>query len=144
MNPTTAAEARRSIQEGNVAWGNARLALDRAAYERMLAADFHVLLGGQRLSRHAFIERVAKHPQDLQLTRFDATVLTVQAVGDAWVAVILEKLEYRRQSTASTECILAITRDGWRQGSEGWQVLYSELVGEERWRDGERPAMAGW
>ena len=144
MDTTTPAAARKAIQEGNVAWGNARVALDRAAYEKMLAGDFHVLLRGQRLSRHDFIELVAKHPPDLRLTRFDATVLTVQATGDAWVSMIAEKLEYRRQSTAGTDYVLAITRDGWRRKDGRWQVLYSELIGEERWRDGERPPMAVW
>lgn len=144
MNTTTPAEARKSVQEGNIVWGNARVALDRAAYETMLASDFYVLLRGQRLSRHDFIERVSKHPPDLRLTRFDATALTVQAVGDAWVSMILEKLEYRRQSTGGTDYILAITRDGWRLSNGGWQILYSELIGEERWRDGEHPPMADW
>ena len=144
MTDTHPAQARQAIQAGNILWGAARVALDRTLYERMLAPGFHVLLRGQRLARDEFIERVARDPPDLRLSRFEATVLTVQPSGADWVAMILEKLEYRRASTGTTDYILAITRDGWRQSVSGWQILFSELVGEERWRDGEHPPMGDW
>jgi hypothetical protein len=144
MTNTSASHAREAIQAGNVLWGAARVALDRAAFERMLAPGFQVFLRGRRLGRREFIDEVARHPPNRRLTRFEATVLTVQPSSDDWAAIILEKLEYRRASTGTTDFVLAITRDRWRRSAEGWEVHSSELIGEERWCDGERPPMADW
>ena len=47
----TTAEARRIIADGNREWGRARVALDRAAFEKTLAPDFYVQLPDRKITR---------------------------------------------------------------------------------------------
>src|SRR5947209_2161723 len=100
-SPVSREEARTMIQQGNAAWAKARVALDRATFEKMLAPapEFYVQLSdGRRLTREQFLERITAYPPGVNLLRFDATVLTVEPQGDHWVAVILEKLEVERKT----------------------------------------------
>src|SRR4051812_47435078 len=93
-SPVSVQEARRVIQDGNIEWGRARVAHDKAAFEKRLAPDFYVNAGGQRHTREEFITNISTVRPDVKMTRFDATVLTVVPKGDAWEAIIQEKLEF--------------------------------------------------
>jgi hypothetical protein len=148
--PVTRVEARQHIQEGNIAWGKARVALDRNAFDRIMgpASEFYVRFSdGKRMDRQQFLERISSPPAGIHLTRFDASVLTVEPNGDDWVCIILEKLAIERTGPggkAETEYVVSITRDGWRRLSDGrWVVLFSEQVGQEHWK-GAPPPLAIW
>ena len=56
------AEARKAIQDGNIAWGKARVAIDKSAFEKMLAPDLYVQLADRRLTRQQFIDRISSYP----------------------------------------------------------------------------------
>jgi hypothetical protein len=140
-------EARAAIQAGNVAWGDARVGYDRDTFERMLAPAFYVRLPDRRLTRQEFIDLISTPPTGARLARFDASVLTVQPDGDSWIAIIVERIE--RVSTVAggaptRERILAVTRDGWKWEGDRWVVLFSELIGEERWPDAVIPPAREW
>src|SRR3984885_4623776 len=141
------AEARKAIQDGNIAWGKARVTIDKRAFERMLGPDLYVQLSDRRLTRQEFIDRISSYPPGITLTRFDASVLTVEPNGDDWVAIILEKIEYDRKDSdgkAEKEYAAWITRDGWRKvSSDKWLILFSEEVGHEQWK-GTPPPLAKW
>ena len=66
------AEARKAIQ--------ARVALDKNTIERMLAPDLYVQTHDRKLTRQEFIDAIFSRPYTL--TRFDATVLTVEPRGN--------------------------------------------------------------
>jgi hypothetical protein len=141
------AEARKAIQEGNIAWGKARVAIDKSVFEKMLAPDLYVQFSDRRLTRQQFINRISSYPPGITLTRFDANVLTVEPSGDDWVAIILEKIEFEhKDSDGKTEKEYAawITRDGWRKvSSDKWLILFSEEVGHEQWK-GSAPPLENW
>lgn len=143
------AEARKVIQDGNIAWGKARVALDKNTFEKMLAPapDFYVQLSDRRLTRQEFIDRISAPPPGVTLTRFDASVLTVEPKGDDWVAIIFEKLEIERKGAdgkTEKEYIVSMTRDGWRKvSSDKWLILFSEQVSQEHWK-GTPPPLANW
>src|SRR5438876_397387 len=79
----SSAEARKAIQ--------ARVAMDKNTIERMLAPDLYVQTPDRKLTRQEFIDAIFSRPYTL--TRFDATVLTVEPRGNDWAALVLEKLE---------------------------------------------------
>src|SRR3954469_17037668 len=93
-----AAEVRKVIQDGNTAWGKARVAHDRATFEKMLSPDFFVQVPEKKVSRQAFIELSSTPLPTAKMTRFDPVVLTVERDGDAWEALILERLESERST----------------------------------------------
>ena len=140
----TAAEARRIIADGNVAWGKARVALDQGTFEKMLAPDFYVLLPDQRMTRQQFLDRISSNPPGARLTRFDASVLTVAPSAEGWVALIQEKIEYERADGQGKTYALWITRDGWKKIGDRWVVTSSEALGNEFWRDGATPPFKDW
>ena len=45
------AEATKAIEDGNITWGKARVAIDKNAFERMLEPDLYVQLSDRRLTR---------------------------------------------------------------------------------------------
>jgi hypothetical protein len=141
------AEARKVIQDGNVEWGKARVALDKDTFEKMLAPDLYIQLPDRRLTRQQFIDLISSYPPGVKLTRFDAHVLTVAPNGDDWVAIILEKVEYvHKDADGKMEkvYIAEVTRDGWRKvSSDKWLILFSEEVGHETWK-GTPPPLANW
>jgi hypothetical protein len=141
-SPVTAAEARKIIADGNRQWGKARIEYDKETYEKMLAPDFYVLLQGQKLTRQQFIEAISVQRPGVELTRFDATVLTVQRDGDAWIAVIHEKLEI--DTPGGKVYSLWITRDGWKKVNDQWVITFSEAIGSENWQGGEKPPFPDW
>ncbi len=139
----TAAEARKIIADGNRDWGRARVALDKTTFEKMLASDFYVQLPGRRLTRQEFIDGISAERPGAKLTRFDATVLTVQRTADGWVAVIHEKLEIEGPD-GSKGYSLWITRDGWKQEDGRWLITFSEAIGFENWVGGAKPPFPYW
>jgi hypothetical protein len=117
-------EARKIIVELNREWGKARVAFDKPTFEKMLAPDFYVQLADQKLTRQEFIDEISAPSRGGKLTRFDVEVLTVEPSGDAWVAVIEEKLEFARgtergTSTASGSPVIA----GRSSATGGWLCL---------------------
>lgn len=133
---TTREQARSAIEAGNIAWGQARVAIDTVAFERMLAPDLYVQLSsGQRLTRKQFIDEISNYAQGVSLTKFDASVLLIEPKGSDWTAIILEKLEFKiKAPDGKTETRHAtwVTRDGWRKvGGNRWLILFSEEVGHE-------------
>jgi hypothetical protein len=140
-------EARKAIQDGNVEWGRARVAIDKNAFEKMLAPTLYVQVGGRRLSRQQFIDRISSPPPGVTLTRFDARVLTVAPNGHDWVAIILEKIEFERKDASGKtekEYWAWVTRDGWRKvAGDSWLILSSEEVSHENWK-GTPPPLANW
>lgn len=141
-SPLTAAEARKVIADGNRQWGKARIEYDRETFERMLDPDFYVLIQGRKLTRQEFIDAISVQRPGVKLTRFDATVLTVQQSEGNWVAVIHEKLEL--DSPEGKVYSLWITRDGWRKVDDQWFITFSEAIGSEQWRGGEKPPFPDW
>jgi hypothetical protein len=141
------AEARKAIQGGNIEWGKARVATDKNTFEKMLAPDLYVQLSDRRLTRQQFIDHISSYPPGVTLTRFDASVLTVEPNGDDWVALIFEKIEIERKSAdgqTEKEYVVSITRDGWRKvSSNKWLALFSEQVSHEHWK-GTPPPLANW
>ncbi len=138
------AEARKIITDGNREWGRARVALDKAAFERTLAPDFYVQMPDQKISRQEFLDMISSHPKGGRLVRFDASVLTVEPSADGWVAVIQEKLEYERADGKGKVYAYWITRDNWKKAGDRWVVTYSEAIGNEAWRDGAKPPFQDW
>jgi hypothetical protein len=129
-------EARKAIESGNVEWGKARVAIDKNAYEKMLAPTLYVQVGDRRLTRQQFIDRISSYPPGVKLTRFDARVLTVMPNGNDWVAIIFETLEFERKDSrgkTEKEHWVWVTRDGWRKVSgDQWVILYSEEISHEK------------
>ena len=140
----TAEQARQIIAEGNREWGKARVALDKAAFERTLAPDFYVQMPDQKISRQEFLDMISSHPKGGRLVRFDASVLTVEPSADGWVAVIQEKLEYERADGKGKVYAYWITRDYWKKAGDRWVVTSSEAIGNEAWRDGAKPPFRDW
>jgi hypothetical protein len=56
------AEARKVIQDGNIEWGKARIAIDKNTFEKMLAPDLYIQLSDRRLTRQQFIDRISSYP----------------------------------------------------------------------------------
>ena len=140
---SAAAEARKIIAGGNREWGRARVALDKAVFEKMLAPDFYVQLSGRKLSRQEFIDMISVQQPGARLVRFDAAVLTVQRKAeDEWIAVIHEKLEI--ESSGGKIYSLWITRDGWKKAGDRWFITFSEALGSENWTGGAKPPFPDW
>ena len=76
----SSAEARKAIEAGYTEWAKARVALDMNTIESMLAPDFYFQLPDRKVTRQEFIDRM----HSLKITRFDASVLTVEPRGNDW------------------------------------------------------------
>lgn len=150
LNSTPAislSEAREAIDREETLWAQARGSIDKQRFENVLAPTFYAQLPGRRLTREEFIAQISSYPTGVKLTRFDNKVLTVQQEGDTSVALILEKLEFERHTEngkTRTEYSMWVTRDAWKKIGDEWKALFSEVVGVERWRNGERPPMKDW
>ena len=94
----SSAEARKAIQAGYVEWGKARVAMDKNTIERMLAPDLYVQTPNRKLTRQEFIDGIFSSPNTL--TRFDATVLTVEPRGNDWAARLRTTVAKRARSTS--------------------------------------------
>ena len=141
----SSAEARKAIQAGYVEWDKARVAMDKNTIERLLAPDLYVQTPDRKLTRQEFIDALFK--SSLTLTRFDATVLTVEPRGNDWAALVLEKLEGEikdKDGKTSKIYVMGVARDGWGKLSDNqWTLLWSEQLGQQRWKD-ESPPVANW
>jgi len=138
----SSAEARKAIEAGYIEWAKARVALDMNTIDRMLAPDFYFQLPDRKLTRQEFIDRM----HSLKITRFDASVLTVELRGNDWVALISEKGEVGTKDDrgkTSKGYIVLVARDGWRKLNDNqWTLLSSEPLGEQRWQ--ESLPIANW
>lgn len=125
-------------------WGKARTAFDRATFEELLAPDFYVQIGDQRLTRQEFIDEIASARPGARLTRFDARILTLRQDHGVWEAVITEKLEFvGTDESAQRVCSLWVTKDRFARQEGAWRILSSEAVGFENW-SGEEPPFPDW
>ena len=139
----SSAEARKAIQVGYAEWARARVTLDMNTIERMLAPDFYFQLPDRKRTRQEFIDSMPS----LKITRFDATVLTVEPRGNDWAALVLEKLEAETKDNngkTSKIYVMGVARDGWGKLNDNqWTLLWSEQLGQQRWKE-ERPPIANW
>ena len=129
------------------AWDAARTGFDGAAFERMLAPDFWVQIGPQKMTREQFIALISQRQPGALLKRFESDILTLTRSGDAWEAVVEEKLEVELtgpDGKAQTGYSLWITKDRFRKDGERWLVLSSEAVGTESWGGGATPPFDDW
>ena len=139
----SSAEARKAIQAGYVEWDRAPVAMDNNTIERLLAPDLDVQTPDRKLTRQEFID--ALFNSSLTLTRFDATVLTVEPRGNDWAVLVLEKLEgeIKDKSGKTTKVyVMGVARDGWGKLNDNQWTL-SEQLGQQRWKE-ERPPIANW
>jgi hypothetical protein len=131
------AEARKAIQ--------ARVAMDKNTIDRMLAPDLYVQTPDRKLTRQEFIDAIFSRPY--ALTRFDATVLTVEPRGNDWAVLVFEKLEGQlkdKSGKTSKIYIWGVARDGWgRRNDNQWTVLFSEELGGPQISE-EIPPIANW
>ena len=98
----------------------------------------------KKISRSEFLSMISANPPGAKLVRFDASVLTVEAAKDGWVATILEKLEFERADGKPRVYSLWVTRDTWQKLEDRWVVTSSEAIGDEFWRDGTKPPIRDW
>jgi hypothetical protein len=88
--------------------------MDKNTIEGMLAPDLYVQTPTRKLTKQEFIDAILTRP--LSLTRFDATVLTVEPRGNDWAALVFEKLEGKikdKDGKTSKVYIMGVARDGW-------------------------------
>jgi hypothetical protein len=143
----TTRAAREAIVALYAQWGRARVSFDEETIETILDPNFYVLLDGRRISREEFVTMILRKSPDRQLTRFDVDVLTVQQADDGWTAVISEKLEIAitdDDGSIQKAYSFWVTRDGFRRKGDRWFVSFSEAIGYENWRRGERPPFKDW
>ena len=141
------ADARKGIEAAYRIWSKARTDYDRTTLEKSVTPDFYVQIGKERLSKQLFLDQVLQKSNTSRLTRFETDVMTVQKVGDVWVAVITEKLETELTGPDGKKFKIAsfwITRDGWKKEGDRYLATYSEAIGWERWGAGETPPIKGW
>lgn len=144
----TKAQMRDTIAAWNHAWGRARVAMDTVAFRRMLHPQYiAVMAPGEEMTAAEFIGAISAIPSGTTLKRFDVTVLTVIPRGDAWEAVIEEKLEIERPAqngTFFTTKHLWIIKDTWRQVDGKWAMVRGEVVATEGWRGVEQVPFTDW
>jgi hypothetical protein len=82
----------------------------------------------------------------LKITRFDASVLTVEPRGNEWSVLIFAKVEVEtkdKDGKTSKGYRVLVARDGWRKLNDNqWTLLSSEPLGQQRWT--ETPPIANW
>jgi hypothetical protein len=139
-------EARKAIEAAYVVFGKAAVApMDKNTVERMLAPDLYVQTASRRVTRQEYLDYLYTRP--LSLTRFDATVLTVEPRGSDWAVLVFEKLEGQlkdKSGKTSKIYIWGVARDGWGQRKDNqWTVLFSEELGGPQTSE-EIPPIANW
>jgi ketosteroid isomerase-like protein len=138
----SSAEARKAIQAGYAEWAKARAALDMNTIERMLAPDFYAQTPDRKYTRQEFIDTMSS----LKITRYDASVLTVEPRGNEWSVIISAKVEVETKvkvGKTSKGDRVTVARDGWRKLNDNqWTLLSSEPLGQQRWT--ETPPIANW
>ena len=141
----SSAEARKAIEAAYVLFGKAAVApMDKNTVERMLAPDLYAQTT-RRATRQEYVDYLYTRP--LSLTRFDATVLTVEPRGNDWAVLVFEKLEGQlKDKSGKTRKIYiwGVARDGWGQRSDNqWTVLFSEELGGPQTSE-EIPPIPNW
>src|SRR5438045_924175 len=133
----SSAEAWKAIQ--------ARVAMEKNAIGRMLAPHLYVTTADLKVARQELIDAIFSRPYTL--TRFDATVLTVDPRGNDWTALVLEKLEGEIKDNSgktSKIYVMGVVRDGWGKLNDNqWTLLWSEQLGQQLWEE-EIPPIANW
>ena len=132
-----------------LAAGSARTApraqSDLVEFEKMLAPDLYVQTPDRKLTRQEYIDAIFSRPYTL--TRFDATVLTVEPRGNDWAALVLEKLEGEIKDNSGKTIkiyVIGVVRDGWGKLNDNqWTLLWSEQLGQQLWEE-EIPPIANW
>ena len=142
----SSAEARKAIEAAYVVFGKAAVApMDKNTVERMLALDLYVQTASRRATRQEYLDYLYTRP--LSLTRFDATVLTVEPRGNDWAVLVFEKLEGQlKDKSGKTRKIYiwGVARDGWGQRNDNqWTVLFSEELGGPQTSE-EIPPIPNW
>jgi hypothetical protein len=142
----SATEARKAIEGAYVVFGKAAVApMDKNTFEKMLAPDLYVQAKTRRATRQEYLDYIYNRP--LTLTRFDATVLTVEPKGNDWDVLVFEKLEGQlkhKDGKISKIYIWGVARDGWGLRNDNqWTVLYSEQLGGPEESE-EIPPIANW
>lgn len=141
---------RKALVDINGTWSRARVAYDRAAFERLLAPDFYVALADQRIGRADFIAHISEPTSPGRLLRFDNQVMTLahRPERDEWVAVVVGKMEWEpaAQGAAHPPRLYGMwtTREGYRLVDSRWQLTFTEELGSEYWSDGQKPPFADW
>jgi hypothetical protein len=145
--PAELARVREELSEVGARWDAARTGFDTAAFERMLAPDFWVQIGAEKLTRARFLEMISKPQPGARLVRFDSRILTLARDGEAWAAVVLEKLEAEvtgPDGAQGKSYGLWVTRDRFREEGDGWTCLSSEALGSQSWSGGQTPPFEDW
>ncbi len=142
----SSAEARKAIEAAYVVFGKAAVApMDKNTVERMLAPDLYVQTASRRATRQEYLDYLYTRP--LSLTRFNATVLTVEPRGNDWAVLVFEKLEGQlkdKSGKTSKIYIWGVARDVWGQRNDNqWTVLSSEELGGPQTSE-EIPPIANW
>jgi hypothetical protein len=118
------------------------VALDMNTIERMLAPDFYFQSPNRKYTRQEFIDSMPS----LKITRFDASVLTVEPRGNDWSVLIFAKVEVEtkdKDGKTSKGYRVLVARDGWGKLNDNlWTLLSSEPLGQQRWQE-SRP-IANW
>ena len=141
----SSAEARKAIEAGYAKWAKAVVApMDKKTVEKMLGPDLTVQLPSRKLTRQEFIDALFTRP--LSLTRFDATVLTVEPRGNDWAALVFEKLEGEikdKDGKTTKVYIMGVARDGWGKLNDNqWGIIFSEQLGKQQ--SEETPPIPNW
>jgi len=110
--------------------------------EKLLAPDFYLQASDRKHTRQELIDSVPA----LKMTRFDASVLTVEPKGNDWSVLISAKVEVEtkdKDGKTSKSYRVLVARDGWRKLNDSqWALVSSELLGQQRWQ--ESPPIANW
>jgi hypothetical protein len=141
----SSAEARKAIEAAYVVFGKAAVEpMDKNTVERMLAPDLYVQTASRRATRQEYLDYLYTRP--LTLTRFDATVLTVEPRGNDWSVLIFAKAQVEtkdKDGKTSKGYRVLVARDGWGKLNDNqWTLLSSEPLGQRRWQ--ESPPIANW
>ena len=143
MNST---DARKEIESAYVVFGKAAVGpMDKVTMEKMLGPDLYVQTATRRATRQEYLDYLYTRP--LSLTRFNATVLTVEPRGNDWAVLVFEKLDGQlkdKSGKTSKIYIWGVARDVWGQRNDNqWTVLSSVELGGPQTSE-ETPPIPNW
>ena len=141
----SSADARKAIEAGYAQWAKAVVApMDKKTVESMVGPDLTVQTATRKLTRQEYLD--ALFSRLLSLTRFSATVLTVEPRDNDWAALVFEKIEgetKREDGKITKVYIMGVARDGWGilNGNQ-WGITFSEQLGKQQSQG--TPPVANW
>ena len=141
----SSADARKAIEAGYAQWAKAVVApMDKKTVESMVGPDLTVQTATRKLTRQEYLDALFSRP--LSLTRFSATVLTVEPRGNDWAALVFEKIEGETKGEdgkITKVYIMGVARDGWGilNGNQ-WGITFSEQLGKQQSQG--TPPVANW